>query len=92
MKRIVLRDVQHYCGILLDDSNRKPICRLHFNGAKKYISFFDGQRDGQNSLKEERVVLDHIDDIYVHADRLKTTVLRYEGRPASSKARANGAA
>src|SRR6202000_1005398 len=30
-KRIVQRDTQSYFGILLDDNNRKPICRLHFN-------------------------------------------------------------
>ncbi len=30
-KRIVMRDAQSYCAILLDDNNRKPICRLRFN-------------------------------------------------------------
>ncbi|WP_236306816.1 type I restriction endonuclease, partial [Pseudomonas lactis] len=28
-KRIVQRDTQSYFGVLLDDNNRKPICRLH---------------------------------------------------------------
>jgi hypothetical protein len=37
-KRIVARDTQSYFGILLDDNNRKPICRLHFNRTQKYIS------------------------------------------------------
>lgn len=27
-KRVVMRDAQSYCAILLDDNNRKPICRL----------------------------------------------------------------
>lgn len=27
--RVVMRDRQSYCGILLDDNNRKPICRLY---------------------------------------------------------------
>lgn len=35
VNRVVMRDVQSYCGILLDDNNRKPICRLHFNSSKK---------------------------------------------------------
>ena len=39
--RIVHRDTQSYFGILLDDNNRKPICRLHLDGSKKYISLFD---------------------------------------------------
>ncbi|WP_417761253.1 hypothetical protein [Shewanella sp.] len=30
VKRIVARDTQSYFGILLDDNNRKPLCRLHF--------------------------------------------------------------
>ena len=30
-KRIFMRDTKSYCGILLDDNNRKPVCRLHFN-------------------------------------------------------------
>jgi predicted type IV restriction endonuclease len=85
VKRVVLRDVHRYCGILLDDNNRKPICRLHFNGSKKYIGFFDGQRDGRESLKEERVVLEHLDDLYTHADRLKATVAHYEAKPTVQK-------
>ncbi|MEZ4983188.1 MAG: hypothetical protein R2769_16690 [Saprospiraceae bacterium] len=34
-ERIFHRDTQSYFGILLDDNNRKPICRLHLNGGKK---------------------------------------------------------
>lgn len=83
VKRIVMRDVQSYCGILLDDNNRKPICRLHFNGAKKYIGFFDGPRESsKDGLKEERIVLEHMDDLYKHAERLKATVMRYEEKVA----------
>ena len=92
VKRVVLRDRQSYCGILLDDNNRKPICRLHFNGSKKYIGFFDGAREGQNTLKEERILLEHIDDIYHLADRLKGTVTRYEAKPLASKVATNGVA
>jgi hypothetical protein len=92
VKRVVLRDRQSYCGILLDDNNRKPICRLHFNGSKKYVGFFDGAREGQNALKEERILLEHIDDIYQHAERLKATVVRYEAKPVASKVATNGVA
>jgi hypothetical protein len=72
VKRIVLRDAQTYCGIILDDNNRKPICRLHFNRAQKYIGFFDPQK------QEERVAIKDLDDIYKHADRLRVTVSAYE--------------
>lgn len=30
VKRIAMRDIKTYCGILLDDNNQQPICRLHF--------------------------------------------------------------
>src|SRR5690606_26338461 len=43
INRIVHRDTQSYFGILLDDNNRKPLCRLHLNAGKKYIGLFDEQ-------------------------------------------------
>jgi predicted type IV restriction endonuclease len=71
VKRIAIRDVYSYCGILLDDNNRKPICRLHFNSAQKYVSFFDTER-------EERIPIDEIDDLYKYVDRLKAAVARHD--------------
>ena len=36
--RVAYRDTQSYFGILLDDNNRKPICRMYFNAkSTKYI-------------------------------------------------------
>jgi hypothetical protein len=70
-KRIAIRDVHNYCGILLDDNNRKSICRLHFNSARKYVSFFDTER-------EERIPIDEIDDLYKYAGRLKAAVARHD--------------
>jgi len=35
--RVAHRDTKSYFGILLDDNNRKPICRLRFNASQKYI-------------------------------------------------------
>lgn len=72
-KRIVMRDVQSYCGILLDDNNRKPICRLYFNTANKYASFFDTD-------KEEKILIEGVDDLYGYAERLKASVAKYEGK------------
>ncbi|MDO8369794.1 MAG: type I restriction endonuclease [Candidatus Nitrotoga sp.] len=37
-RRITMRDAQSYCAILLDDNNRKPICRLRFNNTSKLAS------------------------------------------------------
>jgi hypothetical protein len=70
--RIVHRDTQSYFGILLDDNNRKPLCRLHLNGGKKYISLFN---DNKN---ETKLPLSNIDDIYQFEKELLETVALYE--------------
>ncbi len=45
VSRVVYRDALTYFAILLDDNNRKPICRLYFNAkSKKYISTFDANK------------------------------------------------
>ncbi|HEX8548859.1 MAG TPA: type I restriction endonuclease, partial [Cytophagaceae bacterium] len=43
-KRIFFRDTQSYLSIILDDNNRKPICRLWLNGSKKYLGLLDDQK------------------------------------------------
>jgi predicted type IV restriction endonuclease len=68
--RVVMRDAKSYCAILLDDNNRKPIARLHFNRAKRYISLFSGKQ-------EERVAIASLEDIYQYTDRLHETVRAY---------------
>lgn len=71
-KRIAIRDAQSYCAILLDDNNRKPICRLRFNNAQKLrLGLFNEKKE------EEIIALENIDDIFNYADRLKSTVLSY---------------
>lgn len=71
-KRIVHRDTQSYFGILLDDNNRKPICRLHFNRSQKYIGVFDQEKN------ETRHPIGSVDDIYGFADLLRGTISLYE--------------
>lgn len=70
-KRIVHRDTQSYFGILLDDNNRKPICRLHFNRSQKYIGIFDREKN------ETRHAIDSVDDIYSFSDQLKGVISHY---------------
>lgn len=69
--RISFRDAQSYFTILLDDSSKKMICRLHLNRSKKYISTFD------SSKKETKTEIFTLDDIYNHAEELKATVETY---------------
>lgn len=70
--RVVSRDVRSYFGILLDDNNRKPICRLHLNGRTWHVEVFDGEGG-------EKLPLPDLGALYQYADRLKATVARYEG-------------
>jgi len=78
-KRIVMRDAQSYCAILLDDNNRKPICRLRFNNTQKLrLGIF-------NELKEEeQVLLESVDDIFNCAEQLKATLLSYQPNQESN--------
>ncbi|MBG6129406.1 hypothetical protein IWQ47_001291 [Aquimarina sp. EL_43] len=72
INRIVHRDTQSYFGILLDDNNRKPICRLHLDGNKKYISLFGQNKDIQ------REQIHAVDDIYNFEEQLLQTIDHYE--------------
>ena len=38
MNRVYMRDAASYCSVILDDNNRKPIARLHFDGCLLYTS------------------------------------------------------
>lgn len=68
-RRVVMRDAQSYCAILLDDNNRKPICRLRFNNTQRLvIGLFNEAKE------EERVSIESLDDIYNFADKLKAAI------------------
>ncbi|MDR6569262.1 hypothetical protein SAMN05660461_6162 [Chitinophaga ginsengisegetis] len=77
--RIVYRDAQSYFAILLDDNNRKTICRLYFNGSRKYIGTFDEQK------KETRTEILTIDDIFRFAEILHKTVDWYDSEKVQAK-------
>lgn len=75
-RRVFIRDAQSYCAILLDDNNRKPICRLRFNNKQRLrVGLFNEKRE------EEQVSLASVDDIFEHADRLRATVAMYLAGP-----------
>ncbi|EKO3380842.1 MULTISPECIES: type I restriction endonuclease [Vibrio] len=72
VSRIVGRDTQSYFGVLLDDNNRKPLCRLLFNGKQKYLGIM------QEDKSVIRQPIESIDDIYSHTDALLASVAHYE--------------
>jgi hypothetical protein len=73
IKRVVMRDIKSYCGILLDDNNRKPICRLHFNASQKYIGTFDAEKN------ETRNPIDRLEAIYQFEEQLVSTAQHHDG-------------
>ncbi len=69
--RVVHRDAKSYFAVLLDDNNRKPIARLHFNRVQKYLGVFDEQKI------EQRIPITSLDEIYEHAKTLRSSVRAY---------------
>ena len=75
--RVVQRDAKSYFAVLLDDNNRKPIARLHFNRVQKYLGVFDADKS------ETRIPITSLEDIYEHADTLRESVRSYLESTAS---------
>jgi predicted type IV restriction endonuclease len=71
ISRIFARDTKSYFGVILDDNNRKPICRLHLNGTNKYLGLFDKNKS------EKKILIKSLDDIYKYADQIKDTLKYY---------------
>lgn len=72
--RIYERDTQSYYNILLDDNNRKPICRFYLNTTNKYIGTFDENK------KETKHLLESLNDIYKFEEEMLNAVEMYENR------------
>jgi hypothetical protein len=73
-RRVAFRDGKSYMSVLLDDNNRRPICRLWFNSRQKYFSLFDAEKN------EEKVPIESLDDIYAFSDRLRATAASYDAK------------
>ena len=68
ISRVVARDTQSYFGILLDDNNRKPICRLHFNSSNKYLEVI-----GEDKVST-KYLLSGLNDIYKYSDQIRNSL------------------
>ena len=76
-ERVFIRDQISYCGVLLDNNNRKVICRLHLNQTKKCISLFSKDENGRGR-KETKEPLENIQDITVYKEALLAACAIYE--------------
>ena len=73
-RRITYRDAQSYFAILLDDNNRKTICRLYFGQSKKHFVLLD---ENKKEIKHE---ISSVDEIYEHASSLSAVIQRLEAK------------
>lgn len=72
VKRITHRDAQSYFAILLDNNNRKTICRLYLNTGKKHFAVLDENK------KEIKTEIQSLDDIFNFSDKLFEIVENYD--------------
>jgi len=68
LDRVFERDGQTYFSVILDNSNRKPICRLWFNGTKKYLGVFDADKN------ETRIPINKPDNLFDHAQQIRASL------------------
>ena len=71
VSRVSKMGTKNDCCIILDDNDRKPICRLWVNRKRGYLGVFD------ENTKEARNRLGSFDDIYAFAEEIKATTQRY---------------
>lgn len=68
IKRISYRDAQNYFSVVLDENNRKIVCRLYLNGNKKYFVTLNEER------KEVKNEIKSLDDLFNFTDQLLSIV------------------
>jgi len=70
--RISIRDAKSYCAILMDDNNRKPICRLYFNSATtRHVGLFNADKH------EVKHKVSGPEDLYNFADEIENVIKAY---------------
>jgi hypothetical protein len=67
VNRIFYRDAQSYFSIILDDNNRKPVCRLYLS-KRKFIGIFDENK------KEIKTEFNSLDDLFSFSEDIIKTL------------------
>ncbi len=68
---VVHRDTESYFGILYQDNNRKPICRINLDTKNKQLLIPDQNKNF------ERIYIDSLNDIYSYKNKLIEVAKRY---------------
>jgi predicted type IV restriction endonuclease len=69
--RVYLRDQKSYCSIIVEDNNRKPVCRLYFDGKQKYILIYNKEKGF------DRFDISQIYDIYRWKENITQALLMH---------------
>jgi hypothetical protein len=77
IKHITFRDVESYFGVLFDDSNRKPICRLQYTKTQMNIQIPTLEKDDRGRTGFEKYPMNSIDDLYKYKTQLIEVAKRY---------------
>ena len=70
--RVTFKDTQNWFNVLIDESIRKSVCKLYFNGKKKYIGILDENK------KEVKSEIGDINDIFNHSQQLLDALEMYK--------------
>lgn len=72
LERLAIRDAKSYCAVLLDDNNRKPVCRFYFNAKSvKHLGTFNAEKiETKHQIKE-------VPDIYKYASLIEEAIGSY---------------
>ncbi len=70
--RIGYRDAKSYFAVLLDDNNRKTVCRLYFNGKnKKHLGIMGPDK------QETKYAITSVEDIYKYAREVRAATRQH---------------
>ena len=72
VKRVFIRNFKGHCGILLDNTLRKQICKLYLRGSNLRLGLLDEQK------QEVKHFLEDLDQLFDHAAHLRRAVAVYE--------------
>jgi predicted type IV restriction endonuclease len=72
VERIVMRDAKSYCSVIVDDNNRKPVCRFYFNAkSTKTVGIFDAEK------VETKYTISALNDLFKHAGAIEQLLQSY---------------
>lgn len=74
LSKVHYRDTESYFGILYDNNNRKPICRLNLDTKRKQLMIPDA------SKSFSRIYIESITDIFKYKNEIIESAKRYDAR------------